>query len=126
MTNRRQEVSTSYRSHLQLSANEAHVSAMIEQEQAIGLRVVLRGMMVSPNHEWNCAFALYELFPRRAARYDCPFLLHGVSRRADLDGPDGIHLNQCRAVYVAETMWPYLELFLEAPELRLVAAARVK
>ena len=95
-----------------IAAVEENLSAIIEQAQGRGLKVLLCGMETPPLNGWDYSVDFHRLFPRLAARYGLPlvpFLLEGVALNPELNGEDGVHPNAAGARRIADTVWRYLE-----------------
>ena len=93
----------------------ANLSAIIEQAQARGIKVLLCGMETPPSRGWNYTVEFHRIFPDLAARFGVPlmpFLLEGVALLAEYNLEDRFHPNAAGHRRIAENMWPYLEPLL--------------
>jgi acyl-CoA thioesterase I len=73
---------------------KANLSAIIEQSQKAGARVLLVGMKLPPNYGADYTQAFERSFADLAKRYKTvllPFLLEGIAEKRELFLPDGIH-----------------------------------
>ena len=110
-----------------ISTIEKSLSTMIERAQARGIRVLLCGMEVPPNHGWDYTVAFHRVFPRVAARYNVPlvpFLLAGIALNPEFNGDDLIHPNAAGAERIADTVWPFLHVLVEEESAGVHATAR--
>ena len=95
---------------------EQNLSAIIEQGQQRGLKVILAGMEAPPNFGADYTARFRAVYPSLAKRYDVPlipFLLEGVAGDPAYNQADGIHPNERGAQLVADLVWRTLEPALD-------------
>lgn len=74
----------------------ANLGAILSEAKRRGIKVLLTGMLASPNMGPDYAAAFDPIYPDLAKRYDAtlyPFMLDGVIGKRALQLPDGIHPN---------------------------------
>lgn len=74
----------------------ANLDAILAETQKRGIKVVLTGMLASPNMGPDYAAAFNPIYPELARKYGAglyPFMLDGVIGQRGLLLPDGIHPN---------------------------------
>ena len=74
----------------------ANLDAILAEAKARGIKVMLTGMLASPNMGADYAAAFNSIYPDLARKYDAalyPFMLDGVLGDQALLLPDGIHPN---------------------------------
>ena len=93
-----------------------NLSAIIEQAQARGIRVILAGMEAPPNFGRSYTVEFHEVYREVAKKYGIaflPFLLEGVAGIESLNQRDGIHPTAQGARSVADNVWAVLRPILE-------------
>jgi acyl-CoA thioesterase-1 len=93
-----------------------NLSAIIEQAQARGIRVILAGMEAPPNFGRSYTVEFHEVYREVAKKYGVaflPFLLEGVAGIDSLNQRDGIHPTAQGARLVANNVWAVLRPLLE-------------
>ena len=104
---------------LELGANDAlrglpmaqmkkNLSAMIEQSQKAGAKVLLVGMRVPPNYGDDYANAFAQAFAELARRHRTallPFLLEGFAEKTDLFQADRLHPTAAAQPAVLDNVW---------------------
>lgn len=96
-----------------------NVQAIIDRARAArpDARIVLLGMLASPNLGAEYGAEFRSLYPELAAENGLPlvpFLLEGVGGVPSLNLPDGVHPNARGQRIVAETVWDTLEPVLRS------------
>lgn len=79
---------------LPIGQMRANLTAIIEQSQKAGARVLLVGMKLPPNYGQDYTLSFERSFVELSKRYQTallPFLLEGMAEKRDLFLPDGIH-----------------------------------
>jgi acyl-CoA thioesterase-1 len=95
-------------------ATERNIQEIIDsvRERRPTARIVLAGMLATPNLGADYTTAFEAVYPRLADRNGLtliPFLLDGVAADRELNQADGIHPNERGQRIVAETVWRALE-----------------
>lgn len=100
---------------LKLNDSERNLSAVIEEAQKRGIKVILAGMKMPTNYGEPYRTNFEKMFPRLAEKYGIkliPFLLQGVGGISKLNLPDGIHPNPEGHKVMADTVLKELEPLL--------------
>ena len=86
-----------------------NLDAILREAQARGIKVMLTGMLASPNMGAQYAAAFNPIFPDLARKYDAalyPFMLDGVLGDRTLLLADGIHPNARGVTVIASKLAP--------------------
>lgn len=89
-----------------------NLTAMVNQSQEAGARVLLVGMQIPPNYgqRYTTAFAsIYPALAKSKSTALVPFFLEGVYDGDQLMQSDGIHPNQAAQPILLDNIWPELE-----------------
>ncbi|QGP81073.1 arylesterase [Sphingobium sp. CAP-1] len=87
----------------------ANLGAILIEAQRRRIRVVLTGMLASPNMGPDYAATFNPIYPELAKRYDAtlyPFMLDGVIGKRSLQLPDGIHPNDKGVTVIVKKLAP--------------------
>jgi acyl-CoA thioesterase-1 len=98
---------------------KSNLSAMIQEAQRRGIRVVLLGMDALPSHGWAYSVAFHRAYDELAAQYRIPlvpFVLMNVMTDASLMQSDRAHPNAAGARAIADLLWPHLQPLLTKAE----------
>jgi acyl-CoA thioesterase-1 len=93
------------------------LTALVEQAQAAGSRVLLAGVRLPPNYGKAYAEqfqAMYRQVAEATGAALVPKLLAGVSERRELMQPDGLHPTAAAQPAILANVWPVLLPLLEA------------
>lgn len=104
---------------LPLELMAKNLTAMVQQIQQQGARVLLFDMRIPPNYGPIYSQRFNATFANLAKSHGLvlvPFLLDGIAGVAGLNQADGIHPNAQAQPQVLMTIWPHLE-----PQLRRVS-----
>ncbi len=102
-----------------LKAMRANLSAMIQQSQAIGARVLLAGMHIPPNYGRRYTQAFHNSFATLQKQHQIhliPFLLTDVATKPELILDDGLHPNALAQEQILNNVWKYLSPLLHSAE----------
>ena len=100
---------------IRLGKTRGHLSAIVEQLKAEGVRVLLAGMQIPPNLGPRYTREFAAIYPELAAAHEIalvPFLLDGVAGDGALMQADGIHPTAKAQPRLLENVWPHLEPLL--------------
>lgn len=87
----------------------ANLGAILIEAQRRGIKVVMTGMLASPNMGPDYAAAFNPIYPELAKRHDAtlyPFMLDGVIGQRALQLPDGIHPNAKGVTVIVRKLAP--------------------
>jgi acyl-CoA thioesterase-1 len=87
----------------------ANLGAILSEAKRRGIKVMLTGMLASPNMGPDYAAAFNPIYPDLAKRYDAtlyPFMLDGVIGKRSLQLPDGIHPNDKGVTVIVDKLAP--------------------
>ena len=93
---------------LPVVAMKQNLSAIIEQSQKAGARVLLVGMRLPPNYGEAYTRTFAQAYAELAKRHRIafvPFLLEGVGDKAELFQPDRIHPTEAAQPAVLKNIW---------------------
>ena len=93
---------------LPVAAMKKNLSAMIEQSQKSGARVLLVGVRMPPNYGEAYAKAFEQAFAELARRHRTalvPYLLEGIDDQGDLFQPDRIHPAEAAQPAMLKNVW---------------------
>ena len=93
---------------LPVAAMKKNLSAIIEQSQKSGARVLLVGMRMPPNYGDAYAQAFEQGFAELAKRHRAalvPFLLEGFGDKPEMFQPDRIHPTEAAQPAVLKNIW---------------------
>lgn len=96
---------------LPVAAMKKNLSAMIEQAQKSGARVLLVGVRMPPNYgeDYTRAFEqAYAELAKRTRSALVPYLLDGFSENSELFQPDRIHPSIAAQPAMLNNVWPAL------------------
>lgn len=80
-----------------------------------GAQVILLGMKLPPNYGKRYIDLFYNIYPQLSAEQNLPlvpFILEDVALNPNMMQADGLHPNTLGQAIIAETVWPYLQPFL--------------
>ena len=100
---------------LPVTAMKKNLSAMIEQSQKAGARVLVVGMRMPPNYGPYYANAFERAFAEVAASHRAallPYMMEGFGEKMELFQNDRIHPNEKAQAQVLKNVWPALEPLL--------------
>jgi acyl-CoA thioesterase-1 len=92
-----------------------NLSAIVEQAQARGVKVVLAGMEAPPNYGAGYTTGFHQVYPDVAKNFGIafvPFLLEGVAGLSHMNQGDGIHPTAEGAQKIADNIWAALKPFV--------------
>jgi len=95
-----------------LAVTRANLSAMVEQSQAAGARVVLTGIVLPPNYGPAYADRFQSMYGEIAGQYDTllvPFFMDGVALVEGMMQGDGIHPSAEAQPVLLDNVWRVLE-----------------
>lgn len=102
---------------LPVAQMKKNLSAMVEQAQRAGARVLLAGMRLPPNYGPDYAQAYETAFAEVAKRHKAtllPFFLEGIADKDELFQPDRLHPTAEAQPVIAERVWKALQPLLKA------------
>jgi acyl-CoA thioesterase I len=100
-----------------VSATKTNLETMVKQLQSAGLRVALLGITLPPNYGPDYVRSFTAIFPAVAKEFKIslyPFLLVNTYQHSNLMQPDGIHPNDEGNRIVAQDVFSFIKLKLEA------------
>ena len=89
----------------------ANLDAMITKIQASGAKLLLTGMLASPNFGEEYQQAFNRIYPELAEAHNVPlypFLLDGVALDPQFNQPDGLHPNEQGVAIIVDHIAPYI------------------
>ena len=89
----------------------ANLDAMIAKIQASGAKLLLTGMLASPNFGEEYQRDFNRIYPELAQAHGVPlypFLLDGVALDPQFNQPDGLHPNERGVAIMVDSIAPYL------------------
>ena len=89
----------------------ANLDAMITKIQASGAKLLLTGMLASPNFGEEYQQAFNRIYPELAEAHNVPlypFLLDGVALDPQFNQPDGLHPNEQGVAVIVDHIAPYI------------------
>ena len=89
----------------------ANLDAMIAKIQASGAKLLLTGMLASPNFGEEYQRDFNRIYPELAQAHGVPlypFLLDGVALDPQFNQPDGLHPNERGVAIMVDNIAPYL------------------
>jgi acyl-CoA thioesterase-1 len=89
----------------------ANLDAMITKIQASGAKLLLAGMLASPNFGEEYQRDFNRIYPELAQAHDVPlypFLLDGVALDPQFNQPDGLHPNERGVAIMVDNIAPYI------------------
>jgi acyl-CoA thioesterase-1 len=93
------------------AATRANLDAILARLKAMGVHVLLAGMLAPPNMGREYGHAFNGMFPALAEKHGVafyPFFLDGVAARPALNQPDGIHPNRRGVAEIVDRMLPHV------------------
>jgi len=100
---------------IRLSKTREHLSAIVAQLKAKGVRVLLAGMQIPPNLGPRYTREFAAIYPELAAAHEIalvPFFLEGVAEDGALMQADGIHPTAKAQPLLLDNVWLHLEPLL--------------
>jgi acyl-CoA thioesterase-1 len=97
---------------LPVEETRKNLSAMIEQSQAVGARVILAEMRIPPNYGQTYTEKFRATYTLLTEKYEIillPFLLADVALEPGMMQPDGIHPSIEAQPVLLDKIWPLLE-----------------
>jgi acyl-CoA thioesterase I len=94
----------------------ANLSAILARLEALGIPVLLAGMLAPPNLGSEYAESFAEIYPRLAEKHDVllyPFFLEGVAANPRLNQADGIHPTGEGIAVIVNNILPAVEELLQ-------------
>ena len=89
----------------------ANLDAMIAKIQASGAKLLLTGMLASPNFGEEYQRDFNRIYPELAESHGVPlypFLLDGVALDPQFNQPDGLHPNERGVAVMVDNIAPYI------------------
>ena len=101
-----------------LSETKSNLLAMIDKVRTKfpETKIILAGMQIPPNMGQEYSNEFKEIYPAVAEEKNVtliPFLLENVGGIPELNLPDGIHPTEEGHKIVFETIWPYIDKYIE-------------
>jgi acyl-CoA thioesterase-1 len=93
------------------AAVRANLETMITKIQASGAKLLLTGMLASPNFGEEYQQEFNRIYPELAEAHNVPlypFLLDGVARDPQFNQPDGLHPNERGVAVIVDHIAPYV------------------
>ena len=106
---------------LPVAAMKKNLSAMIEQSQKIGAKVLVVGMRMPPNYGPYYANAFERAFAEVAKGRSAallPFMMEGFGDKPELFQADRIHPNEKAQAQVLNNVWPALAPLLATKQIK--------
>ncbi len=103
---------------IDLSETRKNLKAIINavKEKYPTTNIILAGMQIPPNMGQAYTREFQAMYPAIAAEENVdliPFLLEDVAGDPDLNLPDGIHPTEAGHKLVFQTIWPYIQKYIE-------------
>ena len=101
---------------LPVAAMKKNLSAMVEQAQKAGAKVLIVGIRMPPNYGDAYANAFEKAFADVAKQHKTallPFLLDGFGEKSDMFQPDRIHPTAAAQTTIVNTVWRSLAPMLK-------------
>ncbi len=96
-------------------AARANLDAILARLREAGIPVLVCGLRVPKNYGEDYAAAFEAIYPELARTHDAvlyPFFLDGVTGRAELNQPDGLHPNAAGVDVLVSRILPTVETFI--------------
>ena len=97
-------------------ATEKNLDAIMGRIKALGIKVMLCGMLAPPNLGGEYGAEFNSIYPRLAEKHGSilyPFFLEGVATKRHLNLEDGIHPNAAGVDIIVDGILPYVIKLLE-------------